>query len=401
MNNERIAITGMGAICALGNDVDALTRSLIDGTRGIRPLEHLDLGFPELVFGEVGLTNTALAGIVERRMAAAGIALPRSRTALLALVAAYSAIGDGLDENGTVVISASTVGGMDLTERHFTDWRAGEMAQARDAAEHPVGSHTSFVADAIGSKAMHTTISTACSSSANAMILAAQLLRTGRAKRVLAGGSDALCKFTIEGFKALSAMDTTGVTKPFSNERNGMNLGEAAAYLVLERESDALEAGRQPLAYFAGGANRNDAHHQTATSPEGNGPYLAMRDALAIAGLRPHEVDHINAHGTGTDNNDVTELTAMERLFRQVPPYTTTKALMGHTLAAAGALEAVISIICMREGILPVGHATSEAITAHTAIPIAHTIRRPLRNVLSNSFGFGGNDTAIVLTASS
>jgi len=400
VNSERIAITGMGAICALGNDVDALTRNLIAGTRGIKPLAHLDLGFPELHFGEVALSNAELSLRVKELLGDMDAPLPRSRTALLALFAALCATRKTLDEQDTVVISASTVGGMDLTERLFTDRRAGDMAQARDAAEHPVGSHTSFVADAIGSKAMHTTISTACSSSANAMILGAQLLRTGRAKRVLAGGSDALCRFTIEGFMSLSAMDTTGVTKPFSNERNGMNLGEAAAYLVMEREADALEAGRQPLAYFAGGANRNDAHHQTATSPEGKGPYLAMHDALAVAGLGPDEVDHINAHGTGTDNNDVTELAAMERLFGKVPQYTTTKALTGHTLAAAGALEAVISIICMREGILPVGHATDEAITGHTAMPVAQTIRRPLRNVLSNSFGFGGNDTAIVLMAS-
>ena len=399
MKVERIAITGMGAICALGNDVDALTKSLIDGTRGIKPLAHLDLGFPELHFGEVALSNAELV-LHLKALLGEQFVLPRSRTGLLALFAALSTTRKVFDEQDTVVISASTVGGMDLSERLFTDWKAGDMAQARDAAEHPVGSHTSYVADAIGSKAMHTTISTACSSSANAMILGAQLLRTGRAKRVLAGGSDALCKFTIEGFKALSAMDTTGVTKPFSNERNGMNLGEAAAYLVMEREADALEAGRQPLAFFAGGANRNDAHHQTATSPEGNGPYLAMRDALAIAGLRPDEVDHINAHGTGTDNNDVTELAAMERLFSEVPQYTTTKALTGHTLAAAGALEAVISIICMREGIIPVGHATSAAITGHTAMPVSQSIRRPVRNVLSNSFGFGGNDTAIVLTGS-
>lgn len=394
MSTARIAITGMGAICALGNDVDALTKSLIAGTRGIKPLQHLDLGFPDLVFGEVGLSNADLLALLKGTVKGP----PRSRTALLALVAAFSAIGKDHDERDTVVISASTVGGMDLSEQHFTEWKAGDLTNANDAAEHPVGSHTAHVGNAIGTKAMHTTISTACSSSANAMILGAQLLRTGRAKRVLVGGSDALCKFTVEGFRALSAMDT-GVTKPFSNERNGMNLGEAAAYLVMEREADAVGSGHQILAYFGGGANRNDAHHQTATSPEGNGPYAAMRDALALAGLSPDDVDHINAHGTGTDNNDITELAAMERLFNKVPQYTTTKALTGHTLAAAGALEAVISIICMREGIIPVGHATSESITGHTAMPIPNTIRRPLRNVLSNSFGFGGNDTAIVLTA--
>ena len=223
------------------------------------------------------------------------------------------------------------------------------------------------------------------------------MLRTGRADRVLVGGSDALCNFTIEGFKALSAMDTTGVTKPFSNERNGMNLGEGAAYLVMQREEDVADRSTI-LAYFIGGANRNDAHHQTATSPEGNGPYLAMKDCIEKAGLQPGDIDHINAHGTGTDNNDSTELVAMERLFGNVPEFTTTKALTGHTLAAAGALEAVIAIICMREGVIPAGHITTEPIAGCYSMPVSRTIRRQVKNVLSNSLGFGGNDTSILLT---
>ncbi len=394
MNPSRIAITSMGALCALGSDVEAMTDALISGKQGIGPLLHLDLGFPELVFGEVALSNADLLSLLKDKVKDP----PRSRTALLALVAALQAVGDEHDERNTVVISASTVGGMDLSEEHFSDWQKHDLRNAAVAMEHPVGSHTTHVAHAIGSKAMHTTISTACSSSANAMILGAQLLRTGRADRVLVGGADALCRFTVEGFRALSAMDT-GRTKPFSNERNGMNLGEAAAYLVLEREADILKGGREPLAFLSGGANRNDAHHQTATSSEGRGPYAAMHDAIAMAGIAPEEVDHINAHGTGTENNDITELAAMERLFTSVPEYTSTKALTGHTLAAAGALEAVISVICMREGIVPVGYPAAEAITGHSALPVARSVRRPVRNVLSNSFGFGGNDSALFFTS--
>ncbi|MFZ1330885.1 MAG: beta-ketoacyl-[acyl-carrier-protein] synthase family protein [Flavobacteriales bacterium] len=394
MKQGRIAITGMGAICSLGNDVSAISDALISGKRGIRPLQKLDLGFPDVFLGEVQLTNEELAALLRDKVKD----LPRSRTALLGLVAAFSAIGKSANEERTIVISASTVGGMDLSEDHFAKWKAGEFDQVADAAEHAVSSHTARIARAIGSKAMRTTISTACSSSANSMILGGQLLNTRRADRVLVGGSDALCKFTIEGFMALSAMDTTGVTKPFSNERNGMNLGEGAAYLVMQREEDISDRSRI-LAYFHGGANRNDAHHQTATSPDGHGPFLAMKDCIEKAGLQPCDIDHINAHGTGTENNDSTELAAMERLFGIVPDFTTTKALTGHTLAAAGALEAVIAIISMREGIIPVGHSTTTPIEGCSAMPVSSSIRRKVKNVLSNSLGFGGNDTSILLTS--
>jgi 3-oxoacyl-[acyl-carrier-protein] synthase-1 len=391
VSKDRIAVTGFGAICSLGVDVPAIRKALITGKRGIAPLQHLDLGFPDLYFGEIPQSNDVLAG-------SHGYSLdhrPLSRTTLLALTAAREALGTGVDEHETTIISSSTVGGMDQTEKLFPSWQAGQMVHAAVSREHPVGAHTAVLVEALGTLGMSTTISTACSSSANAIIMGANMLRSGRTKRVLAGGSDALCAFTIEGFRALSAMDTK-ITRPFSNERAGMNLGEAAAYLVLERVEDALAAGRKVLAYYGGGANRNDAHHQTATSDEGHGPFAAMNDAITLAGIAPEEVDHINAHGTGTENNDVTELAAMERLFADVPPFTTTKALTGHTLAAAGALEAVISILCLQEGIIPVGHAAKEPITVRASMPVAMMQRKVLKNVLSNSFGFGGNDTALI-----
>ncbi|HQZ94069.1 MAG: beta-ketoacyl-[acyl-carrier-protein] synthase family protein, partial [Flavobacteriales bacterium] len=171
-----------------------------------------------------------------------------------------------------------------------------------------------------------------------------------------------------------------------------------AAYLVMQREEDVTDK-IEILAYFLGGSNRNDAYHQTATSPDGHGPYLAMKDCIEKAGLKPNDIDHINAHGTGTENNDSTELAAMERLFGSVPDFTTTKALTGHTLAAAGALEAVIAIISMREGIIPVGYSTTAPIEGRSAMPVSKSIRRQVKNVLSNSLGFGGNDTSILLSS--
>ncbi|MBX2974100.1 MAG: beta-ketoacyl-[acyl-carrier-protein] synthase family protein [Flavobacteriales bacterium] len=393
--NPPIAITGFGAICALHRasesiGTEAVARALAEGYRGISTPGH-GLPYPDLHVGQVPLTN---AGLRERL--GLGDDGPRSRTALLALLAAQEAVRDLDGTADMAVISASTVGGMDLSEDHFDDWRNGRMEQARLALEHPVDAHTRFVADALDARGFTSTISTACSSSANAIALGARLLQQGRARRVLAGGSDALCRFTIEGFRALSAMDTEPC-RPFSPDRKGMNLGEAAAYLVLERADDVQRAGRTPLAFLGGWGNSNDAHHATATSPDGDGPYAAMREAIERAGLRPEDIDHINAHGTGTANNDATELRAMERLFGTVPPFTSTKALTGHTLAAAGALEAVIAIQCLRMGLIPAGFPVAGPMPGHTAMPVTAPERRPLRAVLSSSFGFGGNCAALVL----
>ena len=390
MNPPRIAITGMGAVCALGTGIADITAVLVAGRTGLRPSVRLPYG--EQPFGEVGADNAVLESLIEGRFSP----LPRSRTALLALLAAKEAMAGTADPRDTAVISASTVGGMDLSEDLFDDWRNGRMERAAMALEHPVYAHTRAVADAVGAQGFTTTISTACSSSANAIALGARLLQQGRARRVLAGGSDALCRFTVEGFRALSAMDA-GPCRPFSADRKGMNLGEAAAYVVLERAEDALRDGRVPLALLGGWSNSNDAHHATATSPEGNGPYAAMREAIGRAGLAPEDIDHINAHGTGTDNNDATELRAMERLFGTVPPFTSTKALTGHTLAAAGALEAVIAVQCLRNCLVPMGFPVEGPMPGHTAMPVTTPQRRPLRAVLSSSFGFGGNCAALVL----
>jgi len=383
-----IAITGAGAVCAIGLDTAEIALALAEGRSGIVPrqLPHL----PELHFGEVALSNGELAarlGLGENG--------PRSRTALLALMAVKEAVASN-DNTDMAVLSACTVGGMDISETLFDDWRNGRLERARMALEHPVHAHTEAIARTIGSRAFTTTLSTACSSSANAIALGARLLQQGRAKRVLAGGADALCRFTIEGFRSLSAMDASAC-KPFSPERKGMNLGEGAAYLVLERLDDAQREGRTPLAILGGWSNRNDAHHATATSPEGRGPFLAMSDAIERAGLLPADIEHINAHGTATDNNDDTELRAMERLFAHVPPFTSTKALTGHTLAAAGALEAVIAIQCLRLGLIPCAHVSTAVMPGHSAMPLAAAQHKPLRNVLSNSFGFGGNCSSLLL----
>ncbi|MBK8949868.1 MAG: beta-ketoacyl-[acyl-carrier-protein] synthase family protein [Flavobacteriales bacterium] len=393
MNRPPVAITGIGAISALGTGTAAQLSGLRAGRSGIGRLTHLQLPFPELWFGEVKATNSDLAAL-------AGVDPDRSRTVLLGLIAAQEALRDaGIGTDEVVdLLSASTVGGMDRSEAFATGWMAGGVDGIDRALGHAVGDHALQLAGHLGLRGLVTTLSTACSSSANALMLGAWLIRSGRAEVVLAGGTDALCRFTTEGFRALSAMDPTPC-RPFSADRGGMNLGEGAAYLVLERADRAEARGRTPLAYLAGAANTNDAHHQTATSPDGEGPFQAMRAALEDAGRAPEAVDLINAHGTGTDNNDGTEQVAMERLFATMPPFVSTKSATGHTLAAAGALEAVFSVLAIRHGVVPANLRFAAPIEGSRSAPNTTPREARVSTVLSTSFGFGGNDSALVLTA--
>jgi 3-oxoacyl-[acyl-carrier-protein] synthase II len=390
-----IAITGMGAVSALGNGIAAQLAALKAGSSGIGALRYHDLGFPDLVFGEVPMSDGELKAAVKWIDAGSD----PSRTVLLGVLAAEEAMASSGAKNktGLTLISASTVGGMDRTEREY-QYRDSDTARLMRAARgHEVSDHTRYVARSVGAT-QASTISTACSSSANAIMLGARLLKTGRANAVLAGGADALCGFTVAGFRALSAMDTAAC-RPFSADRAGMNLGEGAAYVVLERLDDVLQSGRKPLAIVAGYANANDAYHQTATSPEGIGPQKAMEGALRVAGLAPVNVDHVNAHGTATGNNDLTELIAMERLFGKVPPFTSTKSLTGHTLAAAGALEAVFSVLSIRHGFVPPTARAGDVVEGCRSLPVKVPTDMAVRTVLSNSFGFGGNGTSLLFRA--
>ncbi|MEO8066996.1 MAG: beta-ketoacyl-[acyl-carrier-protein] synthase family protein [Flavobacteriales bacterium] len=390
-----IAITGMGAVSALGNGVAAQLEALKSGRSAIGPLRIHDLGFPDLVFGEVPMTDDELKAAVKWPEDGRTV----SRTVLLALVAAQEAVASsGLKTtDGISLISASTVGGMDRTERAYRFRESDPLQLAMAALGHEVCDHARHLAARLNAR-QATTISTACSSSANAIMLGAQLLKTGRANVVLAGGADALCGFTIAGFRALSAMDAKAC-RPFSADRAGMNLGEAAAYVVLERLEDVRKSGREALAIVAGYANANDAYHQTATSPEGIGPQKAMEGALRVAGATAATIDHVNAHGTATENNDLTELIAMERLFGKVPPFTSTKSLTGHTLAAAGALEAVFSVLSIQHDFVPATARAGAMIDGCRSVPVKAAQQLPVRTVLSNSFGFGGNGTSLLFRA--
>lgn len=396
MKESHVWITGMGIITALGQGVKAQLEALEKGISGIRyPLvlktRHI------LPVGEIPLPDGDLA-----QKASLSEGHPIVRTALLGILAVKEALQNArvLESElyDTGFISSTTVGGMTATEEFFYRYESDPAVQVY-IDKLDCGDSTRDIATFTGLRGFTTTLSTACSSSANALMLGARLIRSGRIKRAVCGGTDALSRFTLNGFHALMLTEKVPC-RPFDKKRQGLNLGEGAAYLVLESPDEAQRRGVKPLARLAGYANTNDAFHQTASSPEGLAAYEAMRQALSMAGVRPEEVSYINTHGTGTPNNDESEGRAMLRLFGQhLPPFSSTKPFTGHTLAAAGAVEAVFSVLALQKGLIWPNLNFSEPMDDPAIIPVLHTQKAPVSLVVSNSFGFGGNNTSLVISA--
>lgn len=394
----RIAISGMGAISAIGDDVASNYRSLHASRHGIGPIRQLDTPHRgKLMVGEIALSDDQLA---ERLGIPAGDAYTRST--LLALLAAKEATAaiDLADGCRTGLISATTVGGMDATERYYDDYPATENHR-HFIPTHPCGYGTEQMARQLGITDYVTTISTACSSAANAIMLGARMIKAGLLDRAVVGGTDCLSRFTINGFHSLMIY-TDGHCRPFDEHRNGLNLGEAAAYLVLERAERVAGRAEAPLAYLSGYGHANDAFHQTASSDNGEGAYLAMKQALDVAGLGAGAVSYINAHGTATPNNDLAEGQAMLRIYgtaEAIPTFSSTKAFTGHTLAAAGAIEAVFSVLALQHQEVFANLNFSEPIAALGIVPQTALQATTINHVLSNSFGFGGNCSSLLFSS--
>ena len=225
------------------------------------------------------------------------------------------------------------------------------------------------------------------------------MLKLNRTDIVVVGGTECLSKFHLDGFNSLMILDHEPC-RPFDKNRNGLNLGEGAAYLVMEREGTARQRGVTPLCQLSGYGNRCDAFHQTASSPDGEGAYQSMMEALAMADLKPSDIDYINAHGTGTPNNDESEGHAMMRVFGdKMPPVSSTKSYTGHTTSASGGVEAVISILALIRSFIPANLNFSEKIESLDFIPVTEVKQGVgLQHVLTNSFGFGGNDSSCIFS---
>lgn len=397
--NKGVAVTGMGIISSIGNTVEENFQSLLSLKPGISRIKKINTVHRDAIkVGEIDLTNDELIKFLD---------LPKdnnySRTALLAEIAAVEAIKNAnisdINSCKTGLISSTSVGGMDMTEKHYYS-QFEETKNRKYIESHPAGDSTNKIARRLGISDFVTTISTACSSSANAIMLGARMIRSGKLDRVVVGGADCLSKFTINGFKTLMILSETDC-KPFDENRTGLNLGEAAAYLVLESDRIVEQENKQVLAYVSGYANTNDAFHQTASSENGEGAFLAMTQALKEANLVAGNIDYINAHGTATPNNDLSESRAIIRVFGDSLPYlSSTKAYTGHTLAAAAAIEAVYSILALRNDVILPNLNFQTAIEETSIVPVTKILNKKLQHVLSNSFGFGGNCSTIIFSKS-
>jgi len=395
-----VYITGTGIISAIGNNTREVFESLVASRSGIGPITHLDtIHRGKIPVAEVKKSSEEL---LDMTLHTGDTSL--TRTALLGMIAAREALESaGITETvkrRTALISATTVGGMDRSENFwaaFLDHPA--KGRLRDIVHHDCAESTERIARFTGIHDFVTTLSTACSSSANAFMLGAEMIHAGMVDRVVAGGTDAMTRFTINGFNTLMILDKNGC-RPFDENRAGLTLGEGAAFLVLESESSLAERGVVPLAGLAGWGNANDAYHQTASSPEGTGARLAMEKALALSGLTPREISYINVHGTGTQNNDLSEGVAIEKIFgTEAPPFSSTKAFTGHTLGAAGAVEAVISVLSLQNHMIFPNLNWSEPMKELSIRPVTALLRNQnLRAILSNSFGFGGNNSTVIFT---
>ncbi len=400
--SNKIVITGEGIVCAIGHDKASVVDALLHGRTGIHAMKHLGSVHKELPVGEVDLSNDEMQTLL-----GLGPSEEVSRTTMMGMMAVEQAlidaeINDGKDERGIksqriVLVSGTTVGGMDITEKYFGHLKVSDE-HLDTLRHHDCGSCTHDIANYFGIFDDCTTISTACSSAANAIVLGAQLLQSGQADIVVAGGTEALSLFHLNGFNSLMILDKERC-RPFDATRAGLNLGEGAAYIVMEREDMAQERNATIHAYLAGYGNACDAFHQTASSDNGEGAYLAMREAIEMAGITVSTIDYVNAHGTGTPNNDLSESVALHRIFgNDMPPVSSTKSYTGHTTSASGSIEAVICLLTMRHRFIPSNLGWQHAMEGGI-LPSMGVSNIALRYVLCNAFGFGGNDTSLLFSA--
>lgn len=390
-------IVNTGIITAIGNNTDECLVALKEKRTGVGKAEYLKTFWKdELPVAEVKKSNEELA-----KLTAVDSSWPR--TALLSAVAVEEAtapFAEFLKNYRTGFFSANTVGGMDLTENVYKEFTEdAEQVDFRNIVNHECGAITELVADHFGFNDFVTTISTACSSSANSIMMAAQMIENGMLDIAVAGGADSMSKFTLNGFNTLMILDKQPC-QPFDNNRRGLNLGEAAAYVLLMSEQAMQACNAKGICAVSGYANANDAYHQTASSPEGTGNKLAMTNALKQAGIQPSDIDYINLHGTGTENNDSSEGKAVQDIFAgSIPKASSTKAYTGHTLGAAGGVEAVFCTLSIANGIVYPNmrwEAQMEDINWRVVTELEEGLE--INHVLSNSFGFGGNCSTLVFS---
>lgn len=391
---KRVVITGVGIVSAIGVGKEAHLRALMKGESGVGKISYLQTKHTDIPVGEVKMSDEEmklLLGIASESVI--------TRTPLMGKIALKEAMQDSgiTDASRVAFINGTTVGGMEKSEKYYMDFFEGKNTDY--IAAHDCGAGTEMIAETFGKFDLVTTLSTACSSAVNSIIMGGDLIRSGRVEAAIVGGAESLSKFHLNGFNTLMILDRK-VCNPFDAQRNGLNLGEGAAYIVLESEESAKTRNANILCELKGYGNACDAFHQTASSPTGEGAYLAMKKALEDAGLNPEQIDYVNAHGTGTGNNDLCESVSIQRLFgEKIPHFSSTKSFTGHATSAAGGIEAVISILALLNDFVPGCCQFQSPIEETGLVPVKGCLKNVnLQNVMNNSFGFGGNDSSCIFS---
>lgn len=395
VGGESIWVTGLGAVTSLGGSAGETWRRVCLGERG---LSHTDL------FDTTGQRATLVAQ-VRAAVRDPGGSVAWSRTSRLALMAAEEALAHARMDPGVArlgLVVGGTTGGMLENElpigAMFPD--AAGTARLPERRSHALSSTADALCSVLGPFRRARTVASACSSGASAIVLGAAWLTSGAVDAVLAGGAEGLCRLTLTGFNALGVVDPEP-SRPFDRTRRGLNLGEGAGFLVLEREGAARARGAEPLAELGGWALGAEAHH--VTHPEASGAVAAqvIARAIARAGLRPEDVDYVNAHGTGTPLNDRAEALALARaLGREIErvPVSSDKGQIGHTLGAAGAIEAALAVLAITHGTLPPTAGLTDPDPECALRHVRTAEHAGVRAALSDAFGFGGMDSALLFS---
>jgi 3-oxoacyl-[acyl-carrier-protein] synthase II len=401
--SRRVAITGIGLVTALGASREESWRRLIAGECGIRPATVFETeGYRSRVAAEVDMdaVDRDMSPLERRR---------RSRGDRLAVCAAAEAVEDAglpssMDPSRVGVFLGAGTGDLLRNEQFYRTWLAHGIARARpsEAWNHFLSTPVDAIAAAFGFEGPRACIVAACASSTIAIGRAVEAIRSGRADAALAGGADALARLTFSGFNQLRLMDPEPC-RPFARGRAGMNIGEGAGLLVLEALDRARRRGAHVYAELAGHSAACEAYHPTAPEPTGRPVEAVITLALRDAGLNADAVDHVNAHGTATPQNDTAESRGFARVFGDRVtrvPVTSVKSMVGHCLGAAGGVEAAVLALTIDRGVIPPTIHHAETDRECPIDVVANEAREaPLRCAVSTSLGFGGNDAAIVLRA--
>ena len=410
MQLKRVVVTGLGALTPIGNNKNEYWNSLVNGVSGAGPITYFDAAKFKTRFA-CELKNFNVNDYIHKKEARR-----MDKFTQYAMVASDESIADArlnLDEVDKLrvgVIWGAGIGGLQTFQDEVLNYAKGDGApkfnpffipkMIADIAPGNISIKNGFMGP------NYTTVS-ACASSANAMIDALNYIRLGHCDVVVTGGSEAAVTIAgMGGFNAMHALSTRNdspesASRPFDAERDGFVLGEGAGAIVLEEYEHAKARGAKIYAEVVGGGLSSDAHHMTAPHPEGVGVIAVMKNCLENAGLKPEDVDHINTHGTSTPLGDVAELKAISEVFGEHAKninINSTKSMTGHLLGAAGAIEAIASILSMEHGIIPptINHTNiDENINADLNLTLNKAQKREVKVAISNTFGFGGHNACV------